>query len=308
MAEYTKDYGPDGQASPVLEWIGALSRSGGKLYITPTLGSDVVVNGTFDADTDWGTHTAWTISGGIATAVNAEGTSYLRNISTVSVNTWYSGTVDATRTSGVLRMYVDDAGNMYSLYSTSGSFVFTGRSKASSPGRPSAVGANTFNGTVDNLVLKPLTLSSLFSSVSTSDADVIADANVTLTAGTQAGLVLNLDSTASPANFLIGYLDGTNFKLDKCVGGTYTNLITVATSGVASKLIQVITYHSGTYLKVRCYVDNVMKGGEQTVADAGIVSNTKHGCFSTYASNTFDNFVIFARGTDGEYETALNAF
>jgi len=40
-----------------------------------------------------------------------------------------------------------------------------------------------------------------------------------------------------------------------------------------------------------------MIGSEQTVSDAGIISNTKHGLFSTYSGNTFDNFTLWARGS-----------
>jgi len=154
---------------------------------------------------------------------------------------------------------------------------------------------------IDDLSVKPLTLSSLFSSVSTSDADVIADANVTLTAGTQAGLVTNLDSTSTPANFLIAYHDGTNVKLDKNVAGTYTNLISAAATYSAGATLRVITYTSSGSLKVRVYYNNALVGSEQTVSDAGIISNTKHGLFSTYSGNTFDNFTLWARGTGNEY-------
>jgi len=100
---------------------------------------------------------------------------------------------------------------------------------------------------------------------------------------------------------LIAYLNGVNFRLEKCVAGVYTSLISVANAAVTNAIIRVITYHSGASLKVRCYVNNVFLGAEITVSDAGIIGNTIHGCFSTYSGNTFDNLVIFARGSDGEY-------
>ena len=156
---------------------------------------------------------------------------------------------------------------------------------------------------VDNVSFKPLTLSSLFSSVSTSDTDVIADTNVTWTLGTEAGLVTNLDSSSSPANFLIAYLipagnseTGMLINLDKNVGGTYTNLISAATYSAGATL-RVITYTSAGALKVRVYYNNTMVGSEQTVSDAGIISNNKHGLFSTYSGNSFDNFTLWPRGS-----------
>ena len=320
--------GPDAQTTPSLAWTGG-AISSNKVVITPTLGSELwdAPASTFDS----GTY-AWTALGTntIANVSNALQITYVNNAlgavhyfrdaddlsSNIVVGQYYSFSGDFSINSGSVNANVY-SGNGASTEGNSPAITSSSPVTITLPFRAgSTVNADIYLQnlsagevvTLDNLSLKPLTLSSLFSTVSTNDSDVIADANVTLTAGTQAGLVLNLDSTASPANFLIGYLDGTNFKLDKCVGGTYTNLITVATSGTSNKLIRVITYHSGTNLMVRCYVDNVMKGGEITVADAGITSNTKHGCFSTYAINSFDNMCIFARGTDGEYEADLNAF
>lgn len=107
----------------------------------------------------------------------------------------------------------------------------------------------------------------------------------------------NLDSTSSPANFLIAYHDGTNVKLDKNVGGTYTNLISAAATYSAGATLRVITYTSSGSLKVRVYYNNALVGSEQTVSDAGIISNTKHGLFSTYSGNSFDNFTLWARGS-----------
>ncbi|MEM5789741.1 MAG: hypothetical protein AAGU11_20695, partial [Syntrophobacteraceae bacterium] len=49
------------------------------------------------------------------------------------------------------------------------------------------------------------------------------------------------------------------------------------------------------------YYNNAKVGTTATVADAGIVSNVLHGLFSTYERNTFDNFVVRARGTEGQY-------
>lgn len=290
--------GPDGQTTPSLAWTGG-AISSNKLVITPTLGSDVVVNGDFDTDSDWTKGTGWSIGSGVAThAAGSESQLIQANLIT---DTWYQGEATISR-------YV--AGNsLFRLGSTkiatmnaAQSYLSTGRANNSNT---NIYGYSAFDGDVDNIIVKPLTLSSLFSSVSTSDSDVIASADVTVTAGTQAGLVTNLDSTSSPANFLIAYHDGTYVKLDKNVGGTYTNLINTAATYSAGATLRVITYHSdANTLKVRVYYNNAMIGSEQTVTDAGIISNTKHGLFSTYLGNSFDNFTLFARGSDGEYGEA----
>jgi len=153
---------------------------------------------------------------------------------------------------------------------------------------------------VDDISLTPLTLSSLFRSLVVSTADVVADVAVTLTAGTQAGLVVNLDSAASPANFIIIYIDGTNCKADECVAGVYTSKISAAVTYVAGAVLRVV--RDGTALRV--FYNNIAVGSLQTMSSN---TGTLHGLFSTYSGNSLDNLVIWARGTGGEW-SALDAF
>ncbi len=295
-ATATETTGPDSQTTPQLTWTGG-TKAGGVMTITPTLGSDVIINGTFDTDTSWAKGTGWTISGGVA---SNNGNAGLLTQSVGTINNWYQAGFDLVLEVG--QFIWTYAGANTIARNTPGSYTNTLRASQTSIG----VYSNSWNGTIDNISYRPLTLSSLFSTVPTSDADVIADVNVTMTAGTQAGLVTNLDSTSSPANFLIAYHDGTNVKLDKNVGGTYTSLINTAATYSAGATLRVITYHSdANTLKVRVYYNNALVGTEQTVTDAGIINNTLHGLFSTYSGNTFDNFTLFARGTGGEYTTGL---
>ena len=276
--------GPDSQTTPGLTWTGG-AISGNTLKITPSLGSELIVNGGFDSDTVWVKNANWTIGSSVASSNGSTG--HLQQNSLLTIGNWYQGTWDiVTRTSGVADFYI---GADWKSHSSVGSFLDTGRALATYV----SLYSNSLNGTVDNISFKPLTLSSLFSSVSTSDADVIADANVTLTAGTQAGLVINLDSTSSPANFVIAYHDGTNVHLEKAVAGVYTSLINTAATYVAGATLRVIKDAT----KYRVYYNNALVGTEQTISDAGIISNTKHGLFSTYASNSFDNFTLWPRGS-----------
>ena len=311
--------GPDSQTTPSLAWTGG-AISSNKNVITPSLGSEM-----WDAPAsafDSGTY-AWTPYGTntITNDTNSLKITYVDNIagaysslnaagdlnSNLTIGMWYQYTGQAKVNAG---SSVNPRSNL--TYDNRGvaitstdftNFVLTDRSSSATGNAVSNYNMGTGEVlTLDNLSLKPLTLSSLFSSVSTSDKDVIASADVTLTAGTQAGVVTNLDSAGTPANFLIAYHDGTYIKLDKNVGGTYTNLISATTNYVAGTTLRVITYHSdANTLKVRVYYNNALRGTEQTVTDAGIISNTLHGLFSTYSGNTFDNFTLFARGSDGEY-------
>jgi hypothetical protein len=154
-----------------------------------------------------------------------------------------------------------------------------------------------------NNKVKPLTLSELFATVPYSAiSDLICYANLTVTAGTQAGVVICLDDEGAPANFLIAYHNGTNAVLEKCVAGTYTTLVSVAAAYVADKTIAVIKH--GT--SVTLYYNYVLIGTTQTVSDAGIISNTKHGIFSTYVDNRIDYFRVFPRHLAGAALAAIN--
>lgn len=79
---------------------------------------------------------------------------------------------------------------------------------------------------------------------------------------------------------------------------TWTNLIYADFTYSSGATLRVITYHSdASTLKVRVYYNNALIGTEQTVTDAGIISNNKHGLFSTYSGNSLDNFTLFPRGS-----------
>lgn len=152
----------------------------------------------------------------------------------------------------------------------------------------SGVGGNSDTIVVDDMSTVALTLSSLFSTRIYASADCDLSAAVTRTAGTQAGLVARLDSATSPANFVIAYLDGgVNVKVDKCVAGTYTNVISGAVTYAAGRVLRLVCNGND----VSAYYNGTQVGSTVTVSDAGIVSNTRHGLFSTYASNTFSGYV-----------------
>lgn len=158
----------------------------------------------------------------------------------------------------------------------------------------------------DDISVKPLTLSSLFSSLQAGSVNCKARAKIAaLTSGTQAGVVARLDDAATPANFIIAYMDGTNLKIDECVGGTYAALGTAAKAFTANDEIEL--HLSGS--AYRCY--HITAAGVATLIASGTTNvnpgGTLHGLFSTYASNTFGGFQCWSTGDEGQYES-LNQF
>jgi hypothetical protein len=141
---------------------------------------------------------------------------------------------------------------------------------------------------IDDVSAVPLTLSSLLSIRPYASANCDISAAVTRTAATQAGLCARLDSASSPANFIIAYESGGGrVRVDKCVAGVYTNVIDGAITYAAGRVLRLVC----TGNDVSCYYNGVQVGSTVTVSDAGIVSNTRHGKFSTYASNTLAGYV-----------------
>lgn len=292
--------GPDSQSTPARTWV-----SGGTTWAiasneavnTPTEGADVIVNGGFDADSDWNKGAGWSIAAGVA-SVNNSGTSDIDQTA-VSANTWYNISYDITSWTG-------------------GSYVLCRIGNINGAGRTSAA---TFNQTllstgtiaalrasgspvqasVDNFIVKSLTTSELMSSVETSTADVVASIEVDYASHPyQCGMVLNLDNKDNPQNFVLAIYDRSygGPRLLKCVAGVYTYVISAYVAYAAGANLVVVK--EGTSYSL--YYNNAQVGTTQTISDAGIISNTLHGMFSTYSGNQLDNFQVFPRGTNNEYQ------
>jgi hypothetical protein len=164
-------------------------------------------------------------------------------------------------------------------------------------------GAVGKQGMYDDISLKPLTLASLFSSVTDAKtSDALIDVKVAaLTSGTQAGLVVRLDSATSPANFVICYFNGAgSVVVDECVAGTYTNIMAaVVKAFTAGDTLRVSAI--GTALRIY----HVTAAGVATLlgtATTAVATGNRFGLFSTFVSNTFSQVQVFPIGSGAEWE------
>lgn len=251
----------------------------------PVAGAELLINGGFDNGSSWGFEAPFSISGGTANKA-ATGTASLSQ-GTSAAHTWYQIAFDVVSISGgTIRSWIGGGavganrtapGSYLDILRHTSNFTFALNSNDSA-----------CVCSVDNFSVKQLSISSLFSTRAYASANCDLSAAVTRTASTQAGFVARLDSASSPANFLIAYLDGAgNVKVDKCVAGTYTNVISGAITYAAGRVLRLVC--SGN--SVSCYYNGTQVGSTVTVSDAGIVSNTRHGLFSTYAANSFAGYV-----------------
>jgi len=314
--------GPESQVVTARTW-----ESGGATWAiasneavnTPTQGADLLAakNGDFSA---WvgDDPSSWTVTESPATTEISEvGTGEGHGgVGSGMCNIYRSGGGSAT--DPIIRQAILTPGNWYRVEITvdmavsgilqiygigsygipsAGAYVVTGRATLASLWLRTAVDPADI--TFDNVVCKQLTLNTLFTDVDdAATSDVYAQVELdTVVANTLAGLVLNLDDKDMPANFVIAYHDGTNAVLEKCVAGTYTTVINAVVTYAAGANLVVVK--EGTSYSL--FYNNAKIGATSTIGDAGIISNTKHGLFSTYSGNQLDNFLVMPRGTGGEY-------
>lgn len=268
-------------------WTGATwTVATNKAVNTPTLGSELFLTGDFAADASWTKGTGWTIAAGVANHAAGTASNLTQNVG--AVGSWYR--VVWTLATWVAQNFAARFGaSNGNAFAAAASYTHSGRNTSSALLGISAINAGS-DGSIDNVSGKLLTLSTLFITKDFGRNDVDASVKATIVSGNACGLVLNLDSTSSPANFVIASHDGVTAKLDKCVAGTYTNLISASATYSAGAAIRV-TKTGTTYA---LYYNGVKIGADQSVSDISVVSNTMAGMFQTYELNTLDDFSILA--------------
>ena len=144
---------------------------------------------------------------------------------------------------------------------------------------------------VDDFEAKELTLITLFAYMNAKQSNVTTKGAWTITQGTLAGVVMNLDSVSNPQNFVVLLSNGdrNNLYLWKVVAGTPSQVASVAITYSAGKNIELRKTAATTY---QMFYNGVQVGTDQTISDVGIISNTLHGVFSTYGGNSLDRFFV----------------
>lgn len=307
-----------------LPWTGG-AISSNALAITPTQEGDIVLNGDMEAGdppTSWstyhGTRTRETtiIHSGSASLkfvsldTNA---SAIQNLTTVAgkwylISFWGYGDANASRIEFVR------SGTPYTIYTflalANGVWtnaLMVGRVDDTATQLRGWTNVNGATMYLDDAVVYPLTLATLFSSLQISTVNVVVDCEVSVrTPGTQCGLVARLDSAVTPANFILAYFNGDGYvKCEECVSGVYTALMSPA----------VKVWSAGDYLRLdlsgtawRLY--HITAAGIASLLGSGttnVVTGNLCGGFSTYAANRINSLVVWAKGNEGQYDY-LNRF
>lgn len=286
---YTETVDPDGKPIAAREWTGdTFAISSNKAVNTPSEGADVIVNGGFDADTDWTKGSGWSIGGGLASKAPGSATVISQTVEPLTPHGWWRHSITVA---AVAATVIPTFGGAQG--SAMGTGSYTEEQRCGSGSGFGYQSTTTFEGTVDNSIVKPLTLAELIASVDSGKANARIQANITALARHPVGVIARVDNTVTPGNFLVAYLSSVAGVINtcvllKCVGGLYTLLISAS-----------ITYSAGAPLGIICngsnvelYYNNLKVGSTQTVSDAGILSNTRHGMFSASAQCSVDNFAV----------------
>ena len=108
------------------------------------------------------------------------------------------------------------------------------------------------------------------------------------TSSSEVGIISNAD-TLTPTNYLRGYYNGTQFKLDKVVSGVTTNLITVVGSFVSGASLEIVRTALATF---QLRYNGAQVGTNQTVNDVAIQNGAYTGLHSNNALNKYINLIV----------------
>jgi hypothetical protein len=140
---------------------------------------------------------------------------------------------------------------------------------------------------LDDVSLKQILPGTLYATTSANTTDGTVSADLVVATNSAAGLTISyVDTLNLVVAFYGNYVGMTFAALDKCVAGSWTRVIIASPAYSSGATIKVIKSGTGYSL----YYNGTQVGTTQTISDAGIISNTKHGIFSLSSSNTIDNF------------------
>jgi peptidoglycan/xylan/chitin deacetylase (PgdA/CDA1 family) len=127
--------------------------------------------------------------------------------------------------------------------------------------------------------------------------NVLIEVVATRSAGTSGLIVRYTDAN----NYIKCIHNGTNLQVIEVVAGTPNTLINAATTYGATKRM----FLSLSANKLRAYYGEGSVGSEVTTA---VTAGNLHGIFTDDTGATFDNFVIWSKGLEGQYATAMSHF
>lgn len=145
----------------------------------------------------------------------------------------------------------------------------------------------------DDTSVNKFTFPTLMAYIAAGASDIIAKGAWTIVPSTLAGVAINLDSSTNPQNgvFLLhAGSDLATLYLWKVVAGVWTQVATATAIYVAGANVE-LRKNGTTY---QMFYNGTQRGTNQTISDAGVISNTIAAMVSTYAGNSVTSFELVA--------------
>lgn len=304
---FTRANGAIGNLTTGQAWTGSTwTISSNTAKNTPTLGSQLITNSDFATDTS-----GWTavnsslasVTGGVSgnclevTNVGAN-KGYAYQAVATTVGQWYYAEVKFKNGTSITnyRCGTSPGDNSY-FQKNNSSVAWSGRAfyfRATTTTTYISLGTDTaldgYTIYYDDITIKQVTLSKIMCTVSTSYRDIDMSIENTNAQYSDNGLILNMDSTSNPQNFVLVTVNANNpyITLTKCVNGIYTIVYSTSITYVAGALVRVVK--SGNSYQM--YYNGVAKGTAQTISDIEIINNTIHGMWLPDLQASFDNFLL----------------
>lgn len=320
--EYNFAAAPNG-ALPAAWTGGTWTISGGKAINTPGLsGTELLTNGNMETGNP---PTGWSAGGGATLTgvadertggAGAQSLNIARNTNDTGASRSTSGgmvgwhkasawlkNIDATN----VALFMLVAGNSMSAQTNTTSWHTAACSVLIPTGagisaRLQTYGASGKQARYDDVSIQKLLTADLFATVDQglSDINIVAPPMDTIKTGLHAGLVLCLDSAATPANYIAVYYFNnlvdvtTKIFVVQLVAGTYTTLSETSVAYGATKYIS--AKKIGDQLSVFYGASDFgTQVGATVTVNAALVGNTRHGLFSTDSGNTFSGVFKLGR-------------
>ena len=288
----------------------------GRAYNTPTLGSELLTDGGLENWTSANNLTSWSESVTGASTVNQESSDVHSGTYAARLDVDASGSnVIISQTIGnsigdwlVYDLWVKASavGKFWELFIGGGIFyeapgtawkrtTITHRESTANvaPQFHRLAGLSASSSLYfDDISIKRIAVSTLLAYVQgTATNTPLARLNA-IAANTQAGVIGWCDDPSNPHFFVIAIRNGSgSVNLTKCVGGTYTNLISSSVTFVTDAAIEIRRPSGNTF---QLWYNGSQVGADQTINDSAIADNTApfFGPFSTYSGNTFTSFSL----------------
>ncbi len=312
----------DGRGSPESgpvggTWIGSTwANTGGNAVNTPvTFGAEKVTNTGFEGTFSGGLAPNWLSLTGTATeSADAHGGSKAQQFQSTAAGGRVYQDVAVTNhkyylMSAWVKRVSGTAGDIFTGMSNGVTETLTDAVTASSytqvfvteRARGATMNVRALRGTsvssdvalVDDVSVTELSIPELIRVTDAGSSDFVIVMKATAARGLHYGIAANVDNPANPQNFVLLVMEGNAVRLLKCVAGVFTEVASAAL-GRTNGAETILTKSGTEYHAIHNSVALTTNAGS-TIADAGIVSNTYHGIFSTHSSITFDNFVVWPR-------------